>query len=128
MIIVTESKTAPPPKGLAATGRKLWRSVLAGYELDQHECLLLTEACRVADRLDRLAVEGENAPLTVINFKGDPVANPLLSEARQQAIVFARLLAALRLPSDEDTARPQRRGGARGVYPVRASSPWAVSS
>ncbi|WP_214370674.1 hypothetical protein [Pseudonocardia sp. H11422] len=123
---MADQKTPPAPKGLGAAGRRLWRSVLADYELDQHECLILTEACRVADRLERLAEESEGAPLTLTNFKGDPVANPLLTEARQQAIVFARLIAALRLPTEEDNgARPQRRGAPRGVYPVR---PWALSS
>lgn len=104
------------PKGLKTAGRGLWKAVHEGYELGDHERLLLVEACRVADRLDRLAEEGDGAPLTVTNFKGDPVANPLLSEARQQAIVFSRLIASLRLPDDEEGVRPQRRGGARAPY------------
>ncbi|WP_433503548.1 hypothetical protein ACQP04_28115 [Pseudonocardia halophobica] len=106
------------PAGLAAAGSKLWRSITADYDVEEHEHLLLLEACRVADRLDRLAMESAGAPLTVKNFKGDEVANPLLVETRQQGIVLARLLASLRLPTgDEDEAlrRPQRRGGARGT-------------
>lgn len=97
----------------------MWRAAVADYDLDQHELLLLVQACRVADTLDRLAAEAEGAPLTITNFKGDPVANPLLTEARQQGIVLARLLAALRLPSGEEEGRPQRRGGARGAYTPR---------
>jgi hypothetical protein len=87
-------------------------------ELDEHEQLLLVEACRVADRLQRLADESDGAPLTTQNFKGDDVANPLLVEARQQSLVFARLLASLRLPigDEDDMTRPQRRGAVRGVY------------
>ena len=114
--------TAPPrtPRGLGRNGRRLWRSIVDDYELETHEQLLLSEACRVADRLERLADESVSSTLTVTNNKGDEVANPLLVEARQQAIVFSRLLASLRLPTGEEDGalqRPQRRGGARGTYP-----------
>lgn len=117
---MTESdKPPPPPKGLQSAGRRLWRAAVADYDLDQHELLLLVQACRTADVLDRLAAESDGAPLTVTNHKGDEVANPLLTEARQQGIVLARLLAALRLPAGEESGRPQRRTGVRGVYSPR---------
>lgn len=118
--------TAPKaPSGLAATGRRLWRAALADYELDVHEELLLLQACRCADRLDRLETEASTGPVTVTNYKGDQVAHPAMVEARQQSITLARLLAALRMPAGEEggqLARPQRRGGARGAYGVRAVS------
>lgn len=106
------------PAGLGIAGRQLWASVMGDYDVEEHERLLLLEACRIADRLDRLAQESADEPLTTHNFKGDEVANPKLIEARQQGIVFARLLAALRLPAgdEDDPTRPQRRGGVRGVY------------
>jgi hypothetical protein len=109
------------PQGLNAPGRQLWSAVTDEYDIEEHERLLLLEACRIADRLDRLAEESAGESLTTTNFKGDPVANPKLVEARQQGIVFARLLASLRLPSGDeaDLTRPQRRGGARGSYPTR---------
>ncbi len=83
------------------------------------------QACRCADRLDRLAVGAEGNPVTVVNAKGDQVPHPALTESRQQSITLARLLAALRMPSGEEGGqliRPQRRGGARGAYGVRAVS------
>lgn len=115
------TKIPAVPKGLATAGRRLWRSVLNDYDLDQHEELLLLQACRCVDHLDRLAAEAESAPVTVTNFKGDQVAHPALVEARQQSITLARLLAALRLPAGDeaDLSRPQRRGAPRGVYGVR---------
>lgn len=120
----TKSTTAP--RGLKTAGRRLWRAVTDDYDLTVAEELQLTEACRVADRLDAIARESDDAPLTVENRKGDQVANPLLTEARQQQIVFTRLLAALRLPTGEteggELVRPQRRGGARGAYGVRPLS------
>ena len=43
------------PRGLKAAGRRLWRSVVGDYDLDQHELALLLQACRCADRLDAMA-------------------------------------------------------------------------
>jgi hypothetical protein len=113
------------PAGLSVSGLRLWESVARDYELDVHEELLLLQACRTADRLDRLEVEAADGPVTVANHRGDSVAHPAMIESRQQSITLARLLAALRLPAGEDggeLARPQRRGGARGAYGVRAVS------
>ena len=42
------------------------------------------------------------------------MAHPALTESRQQSITLTRLIASLRLPSDEDDVRPQRRGS-RGL-------------
>jgi len=109
------------PAGLATAGKALWRAVTVEYEIDQHELLLLREACRCADRLDRLAVEAAAGTVTVENHRGDQVAHPAMVEARQQSLTLARLLASLRLPSGEETGerRPQRRGAARGSYGIR---------
>lgn len=121
-----EEKLPAAPKGLGSTGRRLWRAVLSDYALEQHELLTLTEACRVVDRLDRLAEAGEGAPLTVTNARGDEVSNPLLVEARSQEITYIRLIASLRLPDTEDNVRPQRRSGARGAYSTHPR--WQLSS
>lgn len=107
------------PAGLQAAGQELWLSIAEDYELDRHEALLLREACRVVDRLDRLNEAALTAPVTTTNRHGDLVCHPAQAEARAQAIVLSRLLASLRLPSGEQEARPQRRGAARGAYPPR---------
>lgn len=115
---MTERKT---PRGLGTAGKKLWRSIVDEYEIEEHEALLLIEACRVSDRLDALAIAQKSAPLTVTNARGDEVASPYLVESRQQAIVLSRLIASLRLPTGDEgeEKRPQRRGGARGTYQPR---------
>lgn len=119
---MTTTHSRRAPARLGKSGRQLWRSIVDVYDLDTHEALTLTEACRVADRLDRLAEAADAAPLTVTNSKGDEVSQPLLVESRQQAVVFTRLLASLRLPvgDEDDASRPQRRGAARGAYGVRS--------
>jgi len=121
---VSDRKTPAPPRGSGRSGRKLWNSIMNDLELDTHEELLLLQAVRAVDRLDSMAEELENAPLTVTNSKGDEVAHPLLVESRQTSLMLARLMASLRLPSGlveggDDLNRPQRRGAARGSYGLR---------
>lgn len=110
-------ESAPrPPAGMRAAGRRLWESVTGEFELEEHEYALLREAVRSVDLLDALDVAvRRDGPLTPDGSR----ANPAAVEARQQKIALARVLAALRLPSgDESASRPQRRVGARGVYSV----------
>jgi hypothetical protein len=113
---------ATKPESMASSGgQRLWRSVAGDYGPDVHEELLLIEACRCADRLDRLAKDSADAPLVVTNSRGDQVSHPSLVESRQQQITLSRLLASLRLPSGEETGRPQRRGASRGSYGIRGA-------
>lgn len=112
----------PVPDGLDESGTRLWESVAGAFDLDVHEQLLLLQACRTADLLDRLSAEAARGRLTVRNAKGEEVTNPVITEHRQQSLVLARLLASLRMPSGEEDERPQRRGAARGSYGVRAVS------
>jgi hypothetical protein len=109
------------PKGLGASGRRLWKSVLTDYELEQHEEALLVQACRTADTLEDLqcVIDAEGVLL-------DTKPHPALVEARQQRLVLARLIVALRVPLGEEASphvgspRLQYRG-IRGVYPGGAA-------
>lgn len=113
------SKLLPPPAGSGVAGRKLWRAVLSKYELEDHEAALLERACRVADSCALLqAVVDRDGPMGVNRF-GDAVAHPALVELRMQSIVFARLVAALRVPlglTEAGQGRGEQHGGLRGVY------------
>jgi hypothetical protein len=112
------------PEGLQDRGRRLWRSIVIEFDLDEHELVLLEQCCRSADLVAALAAEVDRAggPLTP-----EGKVRPAVIELRQQRIVLARLLAALRVPlADHDdadaatdpTPRLQRRTGARGVYSI----------
>ena len=46
-----------PPAGTRAPGRRLWTSVMDEFSLDEHELVLLREACRTVDLLDLLDAE-----------------------------------------------------------------------
>ncbi len=114
-------KPTTPPRGTGKAGAALWRAVLAEYELEEHETLLLREAVRTVDALDELAARVAQDGVVVPSPQGDR-AHPALVEARQQRITLARILAALRLPAGEESEeadrRPQRRTGVRGVYGI----------
>jgi hypothetical protein len=117
------AKSLPPaPKGTGPTGRKLWRAVLAAWELDEHELALLVELTRVVDRLANLDEIIRRDGEIIAGLHG-PKVHPALTEARQLAVVQARLQAVLRLPDgeegDESQGRRQRRSGARGTYRLR---------
>jgi hypothetical protein len=104
------------PSGLGVAGRRLYRAVVAEFELEEHEAALLLEASRTRDLIAELQGEVERAGAIV-----DGKPHPVLVELRQQRLVLARLLAALRLPDDADE-RPQRRQ-IRGVYRGRTNRP-----
>src|ERR1051325_6966633 len=113
-IAAGQGPVAVTPDGLDESGTRLWESVVDAFDLDVHEQLLLLQACRTADLLDRLSLEASRGPLTVVNAKGDRISNPVIVEHRQQSQVLARMLASLRMPSGEEDGRPQRRGAVRG--------------
>jgi hypothetical protein len=118
--------TEKPPTGLREAGKRLWRSILDDFELDEHERAMLLEACRSVDLLDQLdAAVRKDGPM--VDSPQGQKAHPAAVEARQQKIALARLLAALRLPAgaEGDQAagrRPTRRVGVRGVYGIRGAA------
>jgi hypothetical protein len=113
------------PEGAGAAGKRLWRAVLADFELAEHELTLLRQAVRVADLCDQLqAVIKAEGPL--LRVEGTPRTHPAVIELRQQRIVLARLVVALGVPLGDqeqegppgpDPARLQRRG-TRGFYSI----------
>jgi phage terminase small subunit len=111
------------PDGLGAEALALWSSVVDGYDLDEHERTLLVQAVRTVDLLEKLDEEVRRDGPLVESPQGQK-AHPAATEARQQRIALARLLAALRLPAGDEGdqqagARPQRRVGVRGTYGIR---------
>ncbi len=117
------SETARPPTapaGSGTAGRRLWRSVVDAFDLAEHELALLRQACATADMCELLAaIVAVEGPLR------DGKAHPALVELRQQRILLARLVVALRVPlGDEDAAdgdRSQYRG-TRGVYAIKGGA------
>jgi hypothetical protein len=66
------TETPKPPKGLRSSGRKLRRSVVRDFDLDEHEASVLLQAAKTADLLDDLqALFDRDGPMAEI--AGHPV-------------------------------------------------------
>ena len=116
------SPSASPraPTGIGPAGRRLWRSILDGYVLTEHELVLLQQATRVVDQVAELDALLTTEGLLVAGRAGEQKLHPALAEVRQQRLTLARLLTALRIPAATQgqtaaSSRLQRRG-LRGVY------------
>jgi len=94
----------PPrtPSGLAPSGRSLWKRLTAEYELDVNEVPLVTEACRLADRITELERQIRTDGLMVTGSKRQPVLHPAVAEVRQSRLAMARLLGQVAFPSVDD--------------------------
>lgn len=115
--------TERAPSGLAAKGRRLWRELTELHDFGPAERVIVEEACRIADRLDRLDALITGKKDAWLRFRSSEdgtevtvTIDQALSEARQQANQLKQLIAALRLPDEQSGKRPQQRGGARGAY------------
>jgi hypothetical protein len=104
-----------PPDGLEGRGERLWRSIH-----DQHPTIgdaereVVLEACRLADRLERLdAICRVSEPVNETD-KAALITHPAFAESRQQQNLLKQLVASLRLPDPQSGKRPQTRP-ARGV-------------
>ena len=114
------SERIPPvPRGTGTEGRRLWRAVLEEYELEEHELALLRQAVHCADLCANLATQVDREGM-ILGGR----AHPALVELRQQRILLARLIVALRVPLGDEESQPrtQRRGGVRGVYGIRGAA------
>lgn len=112
------------PKSLGAKSRKFWRSVTGEFELRADELVLLENACREMDLIDRLNEALEYADIHVEGSQGQPVINPLFGEIRQHRLALKQLLGQLDLPEgDTDGAAAAGRSSAgRHLAAVRWQS------
>lgn len=111
----------PVPDNLGPAGASLWESMLEVYEFE-HEpntAAILERACRTADTIAKLEEAAADAPLVVKGSTGQPVANPLISEARAQTNTLNQLLKSLNLeksPAERAAlSRARSEAGAKGA-------------
>ena len=119
------SRLPPPPPGSGPAGKRLWRSVLADYELSGADLEVLKHAVAVADDIASLEPVLKLGPF-IKGADGQPRANPALVQRRQLVLVMTRLLAAIRVVGDvgsDEHDRGQRRVGLKGVYAGNAHTP-----
>jgi hypothetical protein len=102
---------------LGPAGQRLWQETTSAGQLPALQSVLLLEACRIVDRLDRLDVqlrEGGEWLRVEQPDGGDAVVmvDRALSEARQQATALKALVA--ELAKNSRTANPTPAKGASG--------------
>ena len=93
------------PRGLKARGARLWRELhgLFNFDNDPHRSVLIEDACRTADLIDRLQRIVDNADnVRVRGSQGQPTAMPELDQLRANRALLASLLKALGLPDSEE--------------------------
>jgi hypothetical protein len=113
---VTVSDQEPP--SLGKRGTQLWRDLGRQGTFDPSERVLIEEACRIVDRLDRLddLISGDaDSWLSIIEQVGNPestklVINAPLAEARQQALALKQIFTELRQMRGQ-AADPDAAGG-----------------
>ncbi len=101
---MSKTRTPNAPKGLGDRGKKLWTEIHSVFDLSQdpHRAVLLEDACRTADLIDRLQEKVDTQDLRVRGSQGQPVAAPELAEIRQHRGTLASLLGKLALPDTEE--------------------------
>lgn len=90
------------PDGLGPKSKRLWRSITADFELSAAELRILEDACREIDLVERMEEHIAARDLVVAGSMGQDVAAPMVQEIRQHRATVQKLLAALKLPADED--------------------------
>ena len=101
-------RSHPVPRGLKVSGRRLWKSTVDVFELEEHELGMLREACRTADAIDGLQAAVDRDGVLNVSSQGLR-AHPALVELRQQRIPSRGW--SLSLACRPGTRRQRRRPG-----------------
>ena len=83
------------PDGLSTRARRLWRDVLAEYELSAAELEVLRSALVALDRADQAAAVVDAEGVVVVDRYGSPKAHPATDIEARNRTIFARLVAQL---------------------------------
>lgn len=93
------------PRGLRASGRRLWAATTANFDLDEAARAVLVQACYAVDELADMRVKLAETPAVIDSPQG-PRVHPLVGEVRQQRLALAKLIQQVGLPKvlpdDED--------------------------
>ncbi|ALI28382.1 hypothetical protein XA26_45820 [Mycolicibacterium fortuitum] len=92
------------PAGLGRRGKALWTELHTEFDFagEPHRRVLVEDACREADLIDRLQRAVTSHDLRVRGSQAQPVIAPEVSELRLHRKALADILRALALPDAED--------------------------
>ena len=101
---MSEQKQPRMPRGLGSAGHRLWRTTLDEFalEAEPHKVEILTQACRVVDKIAELEKAQTGQPLTVLGSARQITIHPLIAEVRFQQGLLAQLLGKLGLPDTDE--------------------------
>src|SRR5688500_14184011 len=103
------------PAGLGPKAKKVWKEITEGYDLRADEAIMLENACREIDTIERMEKEISELPsLTVRGSMGQPVISELVKDIRQHRNTLKAMFASLNLP-DDDSAPKSRSTTARAA-------------
>lgn len=122
------------PAGLLARGKAMWEALNGTYQLDAATAVLAAEACRIADRLERMNGILRGRSKEWISFEQrddgsggfDVIVDNALSEARQQQLALNQILKTLGV-GKLDTPRQQKGGGMLNELAERAAAREAAA-
>lgn len=114
---MTESH--PRPEKLDGRGGRFWDSVTSTYRLRADELIILEDAAREINLIDKLEAEIEDASMIVTGGYEQEVANPLITEIRQHRGMVARLVNQLKLPDAPADNKPSASDAARKAANAR---------
>jgi phage terminase small subunit len=83
-------------------GRKLWRSVVRDYDLEDHQLVVLAEAAMCCDRLEQARASIVAHGIVTMSAARTLKPNPAVNVERDARIALARLLRELQLGDDAD--------------------------
>ena len=114
--------TESAPSTLDERGKLLWSDLWKQGKFGPAERVLIEEACRIVDRLDKLdrLLKGDaESWLDIVESRGNPelaelVINAPLAEARQQALALKQIFTELRQLRALATADPDAGKKAEG--------------
>lgn len=110
--MTTRHGSPKPPKHLKPTTRRWWSWVLENFEIEEHHMRVLTLAGESWDRAAAAREAITKHGLIYTDRFGAPKPRPEVAIARDNTIVFARLLRELRLDVEPEDARvPSMNGG-----------------
>jgi uncharacterized protein with von Willebrand factor type A (vWA) domain len=97
------------PDGLQKAGKRVWSGILAEFDLDERELLVLEQAARQADSVAALEAEIEASGLVNPGSKGQMRLSPTVTELRQARLAVSKLLSDLALPDTDEESSITRR-------------------
>ena len=93
------------PAHLSDASKTLWKSTLAGWDLDMHHQQLLRLACEALDLAEQARLElVEHGRTTITDTSGGIRAHPATAIARDNRTLAARLLRDLNLDAESGNA------------------------